>query len=329
MAKKDIIKFLNSDSREKLSGLTPEMLETGELALITETGYERLYCKNVNDEIVPIHRILDSGEIELPKQDYLTYTTTGTSQSVQLINNQEYANKITLEDGTDIPITGTGALFYTFADIGEHKVTIEFKEDVTNFSRCFLNCSGLTSIPENLFSTNTAVTDFSWCFQYCSGLTSIPDNLFTNNTVVKYFTHCFERCRGLTSIPENLFANNTAITDFSGGFKGCKGLTSIPENLFTNNTAVTDFSGCFSGCTGLASIPANLFASNTAVTNFQECFYNCSGLKGSCPVDNDGTPIYNRNGEGKEGYVIVTSYGNCFYNCTGLSDYSSIPTDWK
>ena len=273
MAKKDIIKFLSSDSREKLSGLTADSLEVGELALITEADYERLYCKNVNDEIVPIHRILDAGEIVVPKEP-LVYTTTGTSQSVQLINRQQYAKKITLEDGTDIPITGTGKLNYTFPEAGDHKVYIEFKEDVTDFSNCFSDCIRLTSIPDNLFANNTAVTNFSDCFS------------------------------------------------------GCTSLTSIPDNLFANNTAVTDFTWCFSGCTSLTSIPANLFATNTAVTDFSECFRDCSGLTGSCPVDNDGTPIYNRSGEGKEGYVIVTNYSYCFSQCTGLTDYSSIPSSW-
>lgn len=54
MAKKDIIKIMNADSRNKLSGLTPDMLEVGELALITESDYERLYCKNANDEFLII-----------------------------------------------------------------------------------------------------------------------------------------------------------------------------------------------------------------------------------------------------------------------------------
>ena len=108
MAKKDIIKFMNSDSREKLSGLTPDMMEVGELALITENNYERLYCKNNNNEVVPIHRIADAGEIVVPFiAEPCTFTTTGASQSVLLIGMQQYAKKITLEDGTDIPITGT------------------------------------------------------------------------------------------------------------------------------------------------------------------------------------------------------------------------------
>ena len=355
MAKKDIIKFLTSDSREKLSGLTADSLEVGELALITEADYERLYCKNVNDEIVPIHRILDAGEIEMPKE-YLVYTTTGASQSVRLINKQEYAKKITLEDGTDVPITGTGALSYTFAEVGEHKVTIEFDEDVTNFYECFYLCSNLTSIPDNLFANNTAVTGFTSCFNGCTRLTSIPDNLFANNTAVNSFYNCFNICTGLTSIPENLFSTNTAVTDFSNCFKDCSGLTSIPENLFSTNTAVTSFGNCFYGCSGLTSIPENLFATNTAVTDFYFCFFycegltgsipenlfanntavttfsscfsNCTGLTGNCPVDNDGTPIYNRSGEGKEGYAIVTSYSGCFRNCSGLTDYSSIPSSW-
>ena len=271
MPKKDIIKIMNADSRDKLSGLTPEMLEVGELALITETDYERLYCKNVNDEIVPIHRTIDCGEIEPPKE-YWVYTTRA-SQGVKLMHKQEYAKKITLEDGTDVPITETGPLYYTFDDAGEHKVAIELTEDVNTLSECFYNCPDLTSIPENVFAKNTAVTDFYSCFYGCTSLTSIPNNLFGNNTKVTNFSTCFRECSGLTSIPENLFANNTA------------------------------------------------------VTSFDDCFRDCSGLTGSCPVDNDGTPIYNRS-SGKEGYAIVTWYNGCFNNCTGLTDYNSIPSDW-
>ena len=151
-----------------------------------------------------------------------TYTTTGASQSIKLINYQEYTKKITLEDGTDIPITGRGELNYTFPEAGEHKVTIEFKEDANTLYGCFQGCSGLTSIPENLFANNTAVKYFYDCFSGCSGLTSIPDNLFSSNTAVIDFSNCFSGCTGLTSIPENLFTNNTAVTAFNGCFKGCK-----------------------------------------------------------------------------------------------------------
>lgn len=202
------------------------------------------------------------------------YTTTRTNQLVMIIYQKQYAKRIYLEDGTELDVNGSGSLGYVFPEIGDHKVWIEFKKDVT---------------------------DFSYCFQACSELTSIP---------------------------ENLFANNTAVTNFYGCFQACSGLTSIPENLFANNTAVTDFSYCFGNCYSLTSIPANLFANNTAVTNFYGCFYHCHNLTSSCPIDNDGTPIYNRS-SGKSGYSIVTSYKYCFYNCTDMADYASISSDWK
>ena len=114
-------------------------------------------------------------------------------------------------------------------------------------------------------------------------------------TLASGFTNCTE----LTSIPANLFSNCTAVTNFRWTFSNCWELTSIPENLFSNNTAVTDFSWTFSGCTGLTgSIPANLFNNNTAVTDFSWTFANCTGLTGNVPTDTDGTPIYNRSGEG-------------------------------
>ena len=154
-------------------------------------------------------------------QDYCIYTTTEANQSVRLIGMQKLANKITLEDGTDVPITGTGVLNYTFPEIGDHKVRIILKTDVTSFMSCFYGCSSLTSIPENLF------------------------------------------------------------------------------------------------------------ASNTAVTIFTSCFYGCTNLTSSCPVDNDGTPIYNRSASGKDGYAVVINSVRCFYNCTKMADYASIPSGWK
>ena len=287
--------------------------------LVPEAGYKY--------QVSIVNNMGVYGKFPLPS---LTYTTTGASESVQLIYKQEYAKKITLEDGTDVPITGTGKLNYTFPEAGDHKVYIEFKEDVTNFSSCLSNCIRLTSIPENLFANNTAVTNFSSCLSGCTSLTSIPETLFASNTAVTDFSACFQHCFDLTSIPANLFANNTAVTDFSDCFNGCSGLTgSIPANLFANNTAVTDFSYCFYDCEGLTgSIPENLFANNTAVTDFGDCFYNCRELTGNVPIDNDGTPIYNRSGSGKPGYTIVTYYTDCFRNCYGLTDYDSIPEGW-
>ena len=266
----------------------------------------------------------------IPKaKEPCVYTTTSANEAVKIIDEQAYAKRIYLEDGTELDVSGSMALDYTFPEIGEHKVWIILKPDVTDLFSCFRDCSRLTSIPGNLFANNTDVTDFTSCFRGCSRLTSIPENLFATNTAVTNFNYCFMGCSGLTSIPGNLFANNTAVTSFSGCFDDCSGLTSIPENLFANNTVVTNFGACFNNCSGLTSIPENLFAANAAVTDFSSCFNDCTNLTSSCPIDNDGTPIYNRSGNGKEGYAVVGSYSSCFFNCTKMADYASIPSGWK
>ena len=118
------------------------------------------------------------------------------------------------------------------------------------------------------------------------------------------------------------------IINFNRCFYGCTALTSIPEGLFSNNTEAESFNRCFYICRALTSIPERLFANNTKVTNLKWCFYNCTGLTSSTPLDNDGTPLYNRS-EGKEGYSVVGIHDKCFYGCTLMSDYSSIPSDWK
>ena len=269
--------FIPSDQTEGIRG------SDGELFL----GIKEKYADAVPDCCKP--------------QDYLVYTTTSDNQIVKITNIKHYAKRIYLEDGTELDVSGIGSLNYTFPNAGEHKVWIEFKEDVTSFDNYFYGCSSLTSIPENLFETNTAVTSFSACFHGCTGLTSIP---------------------------ENLFKTNTAVTSFDNCFYGCSSLTSIPGNLFATNTFVTYFSYCFYGCTELRSIPENLFGTNTAVTSFTYCFFDCANLASSCPIDNDGTPIYNRS-SGKDSYAVVTSYSYCFFNCTKMADYSSIPSDWK
>lgn len=79
------------------------------------------------------------------------------------------------------------------------------------------------------------------------------------------------------------------------------------------------------------NIPEKLFAKNKKVTSFYMCFMDCSSITSKCPIDDDGTPLYNRSGEGKEGYTIIDNMraGSCFENCNKMADYTSIPYYWK
>ena len=91
MAKKDIIKIKNTSNRANLSNLTSDTLEVGELALVTEKNYERLYCKNSNGDVVPIHRIADAGEIEIPNYADICVADTTNGNSLLIIKNSKWS----------------------------------------------------------------------------------------------------------------------------------------------------------------------------------------------------------------------------------------------
>ena len=59
---KDKILFKRS-TEDVITNVTSDKILTGEVVLINETGKERLWTKNSNNEIVPIHRILNGEEI--------------------------------------------------------------------------------------------------------------------------------------------------------------------------------------------------------------------------------------------------------------------------
>ena len=149
---------------------------------------------------------------------------------------------------------------------------------LTYFQGCFVNCSGLTTISSGLLKYNINAYGFGSLFRGCSSLTSIPNDLFKNNTKIKDFSECFSGCSLLTSIPTDLFKYNTLVDGFSDTFRGCSSLTSIPNDLFRYNTLVTTFRNCFINCSSLTSVPQYLFRYNTLVTNFRCCFEYCYKL---------------------------------------------------
>ena len=63
---KDKILFRRS-TEDVITNITSDKILTGEVVLINESGKERLWTKNNNNEIVPIHRILNGEEITVPQ----------------------------------------------------------------------------------------------------------------------------------------------------------------------------------------------------------------------------------------------------------------------
>ena len=198
-----------------------------------------------------------------------------TGSNIKLIHRAEYCKSI-IADGKEL-ITGNESGEIRVPELKDEKVYITFKDDVTDLSYAFFDCT-VTSIPENLFANCPKATDFSGTFNGCTALIEIPEQLFANNPEVTSFYDTFFGCRALISIPENLFAKNPNVTDFTYTFALCKSLKYIQKNLFANNPKVTIFQRTFWKCSALKSIPENLFANNPKVTTFQGTFSACDAL---------------------------------------------------
>lgn len=169
--------------------------------------------------------------------------------------------------------------------------------------------------------------DLTRLFDNCSDLIGIPEDLF-KYVDVENFDYVFSGCSKLMSIPNNLFKYNTNARSFDSTFAQCTNIANVPIGLFDYTTNAVFFKWTFASCTSLISLPTYLFSKCKNVTWFYYTFYNCSSIISPCPLDNDDTPIYNRN-NGKPGYTVLTDNTACFKNCTNMQDYSSIPSTWK
>lgn len=282
-----------------------------------------------------------SVRITAPGQTYTVDINAGTSPEI----------KIDWGDGVIENFTSTGQKTHTYYLVRTHTVRISGRfrtggniqlgsnsanrarlvgtgvipliPGLANFISTFSDCTGITTIPEDLFRYNPQVTAnaFNSVFSRCSGLTSIPKDLFRYNTraTTSVFRSAFYLCTGIKSIPVDLFRYNTLVTSsaFYQAFYGCTGITSIPDDLFRYNTLVSTSGmyGVFQGCTGITSIPTDLFRYNTAVSTsgFQQTFYGCTGLT-SIPTD-----LFRYNTA-----VTTSGFSSALYGCTGLT---SLPTD--
>ena len=211
-----------------------------------------------------------------------------------------------------------------------------------SISISFMGNSNIASISGSLGEIFSPLSDgtsprFVFAFAGCTGLTSIPADLFSgiSGAPADYmFYGTFTDCINLKEIPSALFAGiSGAPADgmFASTFAGCSGLTGeIPVGLFGDlSGAPADymFTGTFGGCSGLTGeIPVGLFGDLSgapAEYMFHNTFSGCTGLTGESARMPDGQYLYD--------YFDTATFsevGNMYTNCTGLKDYSYIPTVW-
>jgi hypothetical protein len=240
---------------------------------------------------------------------------------------------------------------------------LSYCPDLCALTSVFEGCTALTSIgSSSLFSNNRKITAFQNTFRDCTGITSIPDYLFSNNVQVKSFEGAF-RGTGITDIPSLLFAQNYKVSTFKFTFAECEDLETVGSDLFRRCTSsISSFEYVFYGCTKLATLPASLFRYNKVwyVLSFAHAFENCPKLRLAADLfytnGEQATRFDNQDVSFRSSFVRGSFTGsqgtaqdlwNCTYRGAGsgsiktdcfdgdgnslasITNYEDIPDEWK
>lgn len=197
----------------------------------------------------------------------------GTQETITSANMQY--------DGTDGYITHTysttnantlitiDGICKVFSHSYNNKLTEVVQWGATGLQYLFVNGNtALTTLAVPTRNSFANMLGFDWAFCDCSGLTTIPENLFANiSSDAITFEETFAECTGLTAIPANLFANCTNVESFYGTFNGCTKVEGNAPSLWgrvpngSNNgyEGTPDGENCFAYCyslNGYEYIPA-------------------------------------------------------------------------
>ncbi len=250
--------------------------------------------------------------------------TTAINQDFSVTLTGTQAIVIDWGDGNSDTYTTNGTKVHTYADAGVY--TLQISGSLTGGSA---NIRFDNSATVHRLKTAgkiwgiTGLASAYYMFKGCTGLTSIPSNIFDR---FSFTSSPFEGTfygSGLTAIPAGLFNRQTGITTyaFMSTFRDCLGLTAIPAGLFDKQTGITfySFTSAFRGCKNITAIPVGLFDSQKATArSFDYTFQGCSGLTGAAPELWDIAQ-----------WTQVATGATCFGSAVNLSNYSSIPTPWK
>lgn len=268
----------------------------------------------------------------------LTVTTSSGGQIffIEIVAGTSIDITVDWGDGTSNTYVSTNLKSHKYTGAGTYLIKVS-GSIVNGHIRIGGNSSAKALLQETgVIGGITGLIHFTETFSGCTGLTSLPADLFRYHPTVadNAFDSTFTGCTGLTTLRSRLFKYNTqaAASAFMETFDGCTGLTSLPAGLFRHNTAVSanGFFRTFRGCNNLRLNPwiffasgeeSTRFASPVPVQNFESCFELTAafgGTKGTAPALWDcafnGTPTKN----------------NCFagHSTYSVDNYGDIPVAW-
>ena len=193
--------------------------------------------------------LLACGAAAPPTTWDLTVQTTGSSQDYVVDINTGTTPNININwgDGGAVEnFTSTGQKAHTYTNAGTYTVKISGSFASGGNIRLGSNSSNRSRLKGTKAVCNiVGLSNFSSTFYGCTGLTSLPTDLFRYNTAVSSsgFYETFYGCTGLTSLPTDLFRYNTAVSSsgFYRTFHGCTKLQLSPYIFFSAGEESTRF----------------------------------------------------------------------------------------
>jgi hypothetical protein len=280
------------------------------------------------DDSVFSFDVADAGSFSIPLAG-IQNSTSGYQSYNWIVNWGD--GQITTHSGTG---SYNVYISHTYSD-GKKKHTIKIMPN-GNPTQGWFNAFGTSyqdrENPAKIKKVNSVITElmrnnnsFSHCnmFLNCTGLTSVPENLLPRTSLGSYaYAEMFQNCTSLTSIP-NLPVTTISNHSFRGMFQNCTSLTFVPNGISrVTNTTEGGLQSMFQGCTGLISLDDNLLPLLPPYSGYfyTDMFRNCTSLTDIGTMDAAWFSARSSQPMGM------------FAGCTNITTpitYANIPINWK
>jgi surface protein len=134
-------------------------------------------------------------------------------------------------------------------DILEIKLQV-IKNNITNLSYMFDECTSLYSLLNICFLDTSNVTNMSGMFLGCKSLNYLSDISKWNTSNVESMNGMFNGCTSLSFLPDISVWDVSNVIDMSFMFSGCKSISNFPDFSKWDVSKVKNFEMMFRNCTG-------------------------------------------------------------------------------
>ena len=249
-----------------------------------------------------IRVVLRIGKLDLSKNIYFIenerYRENGEKENKD-INNLNDTNTEIFIDNNKI----TFSKYFTPTKIGDYKITIKFKNKMTDCSYIFRGCGTIISVDLSSFDSSE-VTDMKQLFSICFQLKAVNLNNL-NVSKVKDMSYMFNKCFELGKITFPSSFNTQNVENMNFMFHFCQSLQEINFSPSFITNKVKTMRAIFGKCYNLKKLVLNNFDTGE-VKDMSFMFDNCKKLQEA--IINSSTFKTNK----------VENMGHMFNDCHSL-----------